>query len=108
MMSSKVASSFCADTRNGVKRTMEKNFFSNRSVTVGTECARPRAQQRSITDRIAYFQHLQDVLTCCARGRAHSAVAATRHRWPNTLFTSFFKSDAWQISGNPLGRLKGS
>ncbi len=53
---------------------------------------RPRAQQRSINERIGHFQHLPDVLACCARGRAHSADAGARL---HSLLTPSFRGSAW-------------
>src|SRR5258707_1434506 len=57
----------------------------NKPVATETECARPRAQQRSITERIVPIQSLPDILACCARGRAHSAGIATRRHSPITM-----------------------
>ena len=48
-------------------------------MTAEKECARPRAQHRSITERVVHFQHLPVILACCARGRAHSADGGFRH-----------------------------
>ena len=84
----------------------------SRAGPASTECARPLAQQRPITERALSIQRLQDFLACCARGRAHSGSAITGPpsrlvlwllRW--LLFRLMFESGCvkW-LSGDPTWR----